>query len=59
VTVIVDGKPVVKTADEEYLKFMITDPDVWVVNGYQPVMPKTALTEEEVEGIIAYIKALK
>ena len=59
VTVIVNGKPVVKTVDEEYLKFMITDPDVWVVKGYQPMMPKTALTEKEVDGIIAYIKSLK
>jgi ubiquinol-cytochrome c reductase cytochrome b subunit len=59
VTVMVNGKPVVKTVDEEYLKFMITDPDVWVVKGYQPIMPKTALTEKEVEGIIAYIKALQ
>jgi mono/diheme cytochrome c family protein len=58
-TVIINGKPVVKTVDEEYLKFMITDPDVWVVKGYQPIMPKTALTEKEVDGIIAYIKTLK
>ena len=59
VTVIISGKPVVKTVDEKYLKFMITTPDVWVVKGYQPIMPKTALTGKEADEIIAYIKTLK
>ena len=58
-TVMVNGKPVVKTVDEKYLKFMITNPDVWVVKGYKPVMPKTPLTDEEVDAMIAYIKTLK
>jgi hypothetical protein len=45
--------------DEKYLKFMITNPDVWVVKCYPPFMPKISLTEKEVDGIIAYIKTLK
>ena len=59
VTVLVKGKPEVKTVDGKYLRFMVTNPDVWVVKGYQPVMPKTPLTKKEVSEIIAYIKALK
>ncbi len=47
------------TVDQKYLKFMITNPDVWVVKRYQPIMPKTVLTEKEVDGITAYIKTLK
>ncbi|MDA8173148.1 MAG: cytochrome c [Nitrospiraceae bacterium] len=59
VTVMVKGKPQVKTVDEKYLRFMITSPDVWVVKGYKPIMPKTPLTKKEVSDIIAYIKTLK
>jgi len=45
--------------DEKYLKCMITNPDVWVVKSYPPIMLKMSLTEKEVDGIIAYIKTLK
>jgi cytochrome c oxidase subunit 2 len=48
-----------KTVDEKYLKFIMTNHDVWVVKGYPPIMPKMSLTEKEVDGIIAYIKTLK
>ncbi|MDA8156982.1 MAG: cytochrome c [Actinomycetota bacterium] len=59
VTVLVNGKPVVKTVDDKYLEFMITHPDIWVVHGYQPIMPAIPLTDKEVDDIIAYIKTLK
>lgn len=59
VTVLVKGKPEVKTVDEKYLRFMITNPNVWVVKGYKPVMTKTQLTGKELDEIIAYIKTLK
>ena len=59
VTVMVNGKPVVKTVDKEYLEFMIKHPGVWVVKGYPPIMPKIPLTDKEVDAIIAYIKTLK
>ncbi|MDA8387286.1 MAG: cytochrome c [Nitrospiraceae bacterium] len=59
VTVMVKGHEEVKTVDEKYLKFMITHPKVWVVKGYPPIMPKTPLTDKEVDEIIAYIKTLK
>ncbi len=53
------GSLLSKTVDKKHLKFMITNPDVWVVKGYVPIMPKMSLTEKEVDGIIAYIKPLK
>ena len=59
VTVMVKGRPEVKTVNEKYLKFMITNPGVWVVKGYQADMPKIRLTDEQVDDIIAYIKTLK
>ncbi|MDA8085075.1 MAG: cytochrome c oxidase subunit II [Nitrospiraceae bacterium] len=59
VTVLVKGREQVMTVDEAYLKFMITNPDVWVVKGFPPIMPKIPLTEEETGEIIQYIKTLK
>ncbi len=59
VTVMVKGRPEVKTVDEKYLKIMIKNPGVWVVKGYKPVMPKTPLTDKQIDEIIAYIKTLK
>lgn len=53
-----DGDTV--TADENYLRTAITDPQEHVVAGYQPVMPSFAgqLSEEEILQLIAYIKSL-
>ena len=36
-----------KTVDEEHLKFMITNPDTWVVKGYPPIMPTMSLAEKK------------
>ena len=36
-----------KTVDEEHLKFMITNPDAWVVKGYPPIMPTMSLAEKK------------
>jgi cytochrome c oxidase subunit II len=51
------GKSV--TADEAYLAESIKDPLAKVVKGFQPIMPKFELTDEEVANIVAYIKTLK
>lgn len=56
---LVDGGTVI--ADEEYLERSIVDPMVEVVDGYRPVMPSgfgDRLTDEEIEGIVAYIRSL-
>ena len=54
-----DGTTVI--ADEEYLELSIFEPNAQIVKGYRPVMPayRSKLTEEELHGIIEYIKTLK
>lgn len=48
------------TADEDYLRESILDPRAKVVEGFDPVMPAFAgrLDEEEVQALVAYLKAL-
>lgn len=54
-----DGKTA--TADDNYIREAILDPNAKVVKGFQPVMPtfKGQLKDEDVAAIIAYIKTLK
>ena len=51
-----DGTTV--TADDDYLRVAITDPDRQVVDGYSAIMPTRKLTDEQVEQIIAYLDAI-
>lgn len=44
--------------DEAYIKRSIMEPAADVVEGYDPVMPKLDLTEDEIAAIIAYLKTL-
>ena len=46
------------TADDDYLRVAITDPDRQVVDGYSAIMPTRKLTDEQVEQIIAYLDAI-
>lgn len=48
------------TADEEYLRESILDPNARVVKGYPPVMPtyKGSLPAGDVAAVIAYLKSL-
>jgi cytochrome c oxidase subunit II len=53
-----DGKTV--TADEEYLRESLVEPNEQVVKGYQPIMPTFAtLKPDELAALIAYLKTLK
>jgi cytochrome c oxidase subunit II len=45
--------------DDAYLKRAILDPAADDVKGYPPTMPKTSITEGEVNQIIEFIKSLK
>ena len=49
------------TADENYVRESILDPQAKVVAGFQPVMPtfKGRLKDQEITAIIAYLKTLK
>ena len=52
-----DGSTV--TADDAFIKQSILEPTVTIVEGFPPVMPPYALTDEEISNLIAYIKTLK
>ncbi len=56
---LVDGKTV--TADENYIRESIEMPNATVVKGFTPVMPpyKGLLQEDDLNGLVAYIKSLK
>lgn len=56
---LVDGTMV--TADENYLRESIENPQAKIVKGFNPVMPtfKGLLKEEEMNALIAYIKSVK
>lgn len=54
-----DGREV--TADENYLRESILNPQAKIVAGYQPVMPtfQGILKDKQVDALVAYIKSLK
>jgi cytochrome c oxidase subunit 2 len=47
------------TADEAYLRESIVKPDAKIVDGFDDVMPKPELTEEELTQILNYLRTLK
>ncbi|MBM3684711.1 MAG: cytochrome c [Actinobacteria bacterium] len=51
-----DGRKVV--ADDDYLRRAISDPWAERVKGYGTVMPRNALTDDEVSAVVAYIRAI-
>lgn len=56
--VVTGGRERTVTADEEYVRRSILDPASDVVKGYPPIMPALDLDEEEVDGLVGYIKSL-
>ena len=61
VIVLTDGKERKVVADENYLRKSLIEPNTDIVKGFTPIMPsqKGLITDEELEGIIRYIKELK
>jgi cytochrome c oxidase subunit 2 len=53
------GKTV--TADEDYIRESILDPQAKIVLGFQPVMPtfQGRLKDQEITAIIEYVKTVK
>lgn len=47
------------SVDESYVEEMIESPGKKVVKGFPPVMPKLPVSDEEMEEIIEYLKALR
>lgn len=56
-TKLTDGSTV--AADEAYLREAIVNPSAKVVAGFDDVMPKPELTDEEVNALIEYLKTLR
>ncbi|MEI7815628.1 MAG: cytochrome c oxidase subunit II [Desulfuromonadales bacterium] len=60
VKVMKEGKPLVVTADEAYLRESIRLPGATIVDGFPPIMPGNPdLPEEEVLALVEFIKGLK
>jgi len=47
------------TADEAYLRESIVQPDAKIVDGFDDLMPKPELTDEELKQLLDYLKTLK
>ena len=47
--------------DDQYIRESLIDPLKYIAEGYTPIMPsyKPVLSDEDIENLIAYIKALK
>jgi cytochrome c oxidase subunit 2 len=46
-------------ADDVYLRESIVNPSAKIVTGFDDVMPKPELTDQEVDQIIKYLETLK
>jgi len=51
-----DGSTV--TADDEYLRRAIQEPNAQVREGFRPIMPERRLDDADVEAIVAYLREL-
>jgi cytochrome c oxidase subunit 2 len=56
-TKLTDGSTI--TANDNYLRESIVDPSTKIVTGFDDVMPKPELTDQEVDQIMEYLKTLK
>ncbi len=47
--------------DDQYIRESLVDPLKYIAEGYTPIMPsyKPVLSEEDIENLIAFMKALK
>ena len=47
--------------DDQYIRESLVDPLKYIAEGYTPIMPsyKPVLSDEDIENLIAFIKALK
>ena len=58
-TVVTSGETRQVTVDEAYLRHSILEPMADVVEGYQPVMPKLEMTDEELNALVEYLKSFR
>jgi cytochrome c oxidase subunit 2 len=58
-SVLTAGKAWLVVVDEAFIRKYILEPNVDVVEGFQPIMPKISLTEDELNALVEYVKSLK
>jgi len=56
--IVMAGTMKVVQVDDAYLRRSITNPNDQVVRGYPNAMPKTQLTEQELNEVVRYIKSI-
>ncbi|MFP3905599.1 MAG: c-type cytochrome [Acidimicrobiales bacterium] len=42
--------------DEAYLRRSVTQPDAQVVSGWDPIMPRVTLSDDELDDVVAYLR---
>jgi cytochrome c oxidase subunit 2 len=57
--VLTAGKERSVVVDEAYIRKYISEPNFDVIEGFQPIMPKVSLTEDELNALVEFIKSLK
>ena len=57
--VVANGRRREVTVDEAYAAGYIANPNVDVIAGYEPVMPRFVLTKDEIENILAYLRTIQ
>lgn len=57
--VLTAGKERSVLVDEAYIRKYILEPNIDVIGGFQPIMPKVSLTEDELNALVEFIKSLK
>ncbi len=57
--VVTNGRTHEVTVDDAYVAGYIAEPNVDVLAGFQPIMPGFALTKNEVEAVLAYLRTVK
>lgn len=57
--VLTAGKERSVLVDEAYIRKYIIEPNIDVIEGFQPIMPKVSLTEDELNALVEFIKSLK
>ena len=57
--VLTAGKERSVLVDEAYVRKYILEPNIDVIEGFQPIMPKVSLTVDELNALVEFIKSLK
>jgi cytochrome c oxidase subunit 2 len=57
--VLTAGRQRTVTADADYIRQYVLQPNADIINGFQPIMPKIPVTKEDLDAIVGYLETLK